>query len=60
MDKTEFEDKVLQCIDCGANFVWTCGERAFFASKFPPLSEPKRCPRSQEYGRRTRRTGHGR
>jgi len=29
----EFQDKVLKCIDCGADFVFTAGEQLFFHDK---------------------------
>ena len=29
----EFQDKVLTCIDCGADFVFTAGEQLFFHDK---------------------------
>ncbi|MGI6647552.1 MAG: zinc-ribbon domain containing protein [Bacillota bacterium] len=39
----EFEDKVLQCRDCGNDFVFTVGEQEFYAEKgFQNL--PARCP----------------
>jgi CxxC-x17-CxxC domain-containing protein len=38
----EFQDKNLQCIDCGTEFVWTAGEQMFFADK-NFKNEPKRC-----------------
>jgi CxxC-x17-CxxC domain-containing protein len=38
----EFQDKVLRCVDCGSDFVWTAGEQAFFADK-QFKNEPKRC-----------------
>jgi CxxC-x17-CxxC domain-containing protein len=38
----EFQDKILQCVDCGAEFVWTAGEQLFFADK-NFKNEPKRC-----------------
>ena len=38
----EFQDKTLQCIDCGSSFIWTAGEQAFFADK-GFRNEPKRC-----------------
>lgn len=38
----EFQDKVLKCVDCGADFVFTAGEQLFFHDKqFKNL--PKRC-----------------
>jgi hypothetical protein len=39
--KANFQDKQLTCIDCEATFVFTKGERYYFASK--GLVEPKRC-----------------
>ncbi len=50
-----FQDKVLQCSDCGASFTFSSGEQEFFASK-GYTNEPKRCPscrqtrRSERYG----------
>ncbi len=38
----EFQDKTLQCMDCGTEFVWTAGEQMFFADK-NFKNEPKRC-----------------
>jgi CxxC-x17-CxxC domain-containing protein len=38
----EFQDKVLKCIDCGADFLFTAGEQLFFHDK-QFKNEPKRC-----------------
>jgi CxxC-x17-CxxC domain-containing protein len=38
----EFQDKVLKCIDCGAEFTFTAGEQLFFHDK-NFRNEPKRC-----------------
>ena len=38
----EFQDKILKCVDCGADFVFTAGEQLFFYDK-QFKSEPKRC-----------------
>jgi CxxC-x17-CxxC domain-containing protein len=38
----EFVHRTLQCIDCGAEFVWTAEEQAFFADK-NFKHDPKRC-----------------
>ena len=38
----EFQDKVLTCIDCGGQFVFTAGEQLFFYDK-QFKNEPKRC-----------------
>jgi hypothetical protein len=34
-------DKTLKCVDCGADFVFTERDQAFFAQK--GFTEPKRC-----------------
>ena len=38
----EFQDKVLKCIDCGNDFIFTAGEQLFFHDK-QFKNEPKRC-----------------
>ena len=38
-----FEDKSLQCSDCGATFTFTAEEQEFYKSK-GYANEPKRCP----------------
>jgi len=38
----EYQDKVLKCSGCGAEFVFTAGEQMFFADK-GFKNEPKRC-----------------
>lgn len=38
----EFRDKILKCVECGAEFVFTGGEQMFFADK-GFKHEPKRC-----------------
>jgi len=47
-----FEDKSLECSDCGATFTFSAGEQEFFASK-GYTNEPKRCPQC----RQTRKVG---
>lgn len=50
-----FQEKSLQCADCGKTFPFTVEEQEFFASK-GYTNEPKRCPecrqsrRSERYG----------
>lgn len=39
----EFQDKELQCADCGATFTFSAGEQEFFNSR-GYTNEPKRCP----------------
>ena len=29
----EFQDKLLKCVDCGTDFVFTAGEQLFFYDK---------------------------
>jgi CxxC-x17-CxxC domain-containing protein len=38
----ELQDKVLKCIDCDSDFVFTVGEQLFFRDK-QFRNEPKRC-----------------
>jgi hypothetical protein len=38
-----FQDKYLQCSDCGATFVFSAEEQEFFQSR-GFTNEPKRCP----------------
>lgn len=38
----EFQDKLLKCVDCGTEFVFTAGEQLFFFDK-QFKNEPKRC-----------------
>ena len=38
----EFQDKVLRCVDCGKDFVFTAGEQLFFHDK-QFHNDPKRC-----------------
>ena len=50
-----FQDKSIQCSDCGTNFTFSAEEQEFFQSK-GYTNEPKRCPscrqarKSQRYG----------
>ncbi len=38
----EYKDKVLKCVECGTEFVFTAGEQMFYADK-GFKNEPKRC-----------------
>jgi len=38
----EYRDRVLKCMECGAEFVFTAGEQLFYADK-GFKNEPKRC-----------------
>jgi len=46
-----FQDRVLECSDCGGTFVFTAGEQAFYQER--GFSDPRRCPSC----RATRRAG---
>lgn len=48
-----YEDKSLECKECGKQFVWTASEQAFFAQKgFKNV--PARCPECRERARKVR------
>ena len=49
----EFQDRVLKCVDCEADFVFTAGEQHFFHDK-NFKNEPKRCKACK-----TKRQGSG-
>ncbi len=38
----EYKDKLLKCVECGEEFVFTAGEQLFYAEK-GFKNEPKRC-----------------
>ena len=42
----KLQDKLLRCVDCGRDFVFTDGEQRYFFSK--GLSQPKRCHACRE------------
>lgn len=50
-----YQDKILICRDCGAEFVWSAGEQEFFAQKGFD-KPPTRCPECRKK-RRTERDG---
>ncbi len=53
----DFQDKSLQCSDCGATFTFTAQEQEFFQSK-GYTNEPKRCPSCRQT-RKTERFNSG-
>ena len=53
----EFQDRILRCVDCGTEFIWTAGEQQFFADK-NFKNEPKRCKACK--GKRAARPAGGR
>ncbi len=52
-----FEDKTLQCSDCGSTFTFSASEQEFFQSK-GYTNEPKRCPNCRQ-ARKAERLGSG-
>ena len=54
----EYRDKVLKCSECGAEFVFTAGEQAFFADK-GFKNEPKRCKACKSKRGQTMNSGGG-
>jgi len=50
-----YQDKQIQCAECGNSFTFTAREQEFFASK-GYSNEPKRCLNCRQ-SRRTQRTG---
>ncbi|HEV2177662.1 MAG TPA: zinc-ribbon domain containing protein [Terriglobia bacterium] len=38
----DYQDRVLKCVECGQEFVFTAGEQLFYADK-GFKNEPKRC-----------------
>jgi CxxC-x17-CxxC domain-containing protein len=42
-----YQDKTLQCSDCGANFTFSVQDQEFYAQK-GYTNEPKRCPECRE------------
>jgi hypothetical protein len=49
--KVNFQDKVLTCLDCGQDFIFSSSEQFFFWSK--GLAEPKRCKSCRQFRRNT-------
>jgi len=46
IDRDNFQNRILFCLGCGAEFVFSAGEQRFFLSK--GLTEPKRCPECRQ------------
>lgn len=53
----DFQDRILKCLDCGADFVFSAGEQAFYHEK-QFRNEPKRC-RTCKIKRHTTGSGTG-
>jgi len=60
-----FQDKTLQCSDCGQEFTFSVEDQEFFQSR-GYTNEPKRCPecrqarKAQRYGNSGNSYGNGR
>jgi len=52
-----FQDKSLQCVDCGNAFTFSAADQEFFQSK-GYTNEPKRCPSCRQT-RKAERYGDG-
>lgn len=52
-----YQDKTLECRDCGEEFIFSAGEQAFYAEK-GLQNEPVRCP-SCRSARKQRNNGNG-
>ena len=53
----DFQDKTLECSDCGNTFTFTAKEQEFFHMK-GYTNEPKRCPECRQ-ARKLERQGSG-
>jgi CxxC-x17-CxxC domain-containing protein len=51
-----FQDKSLQCADCGTTFTFSAEDQEFFRSK-GYTNEPKRCPECRQ-ARKSERSGN--
>lgn len=52
----EFNDRTLNCIDCGAEFIFTAGEQEFYASK-GFTNEPRRCKNCRDGRKQSSHSG---
>lgn len=52
-----FEDKYLNCKDCGADFIFTASEQQFYADK-GFANEPGRCPECRAARKAANRGGN--
>ena len=51
-----YEDKTLNCVECGSEFEFTSSEQEFYAEK-GFANEPKRCPDCRSARKRSRYSG---
>ena len=55
----QYQDKDLECVECGATFVFSASEQELFAER-GYTNEPKRCPACREARRAQRGFGGSR
>ena len=55
---SEFQDRTLRCVDCGADFTFTAGEQSFFHDK-NFKNEPKRCRNCKQKRQGAGASSHG-
>jgi CspA family cold shock protein len=53
-DQTKFADKMLQCKNCGAQFILTVTEQREMAERGQPVSDTELCPNCRQKGTTTR------
>jgi hypothetical protein len=53
-----FQEKTIQCSDCGTDFTFSAREQEFFASK-GLTNEPRRCPQCRKAKKQQRRGPSG-
>ena len=56
-DQPRFADKMLQCKDCGTQFVFTVSEQREMAEGDQPVSEPELCPNCRQRSPATTASG---
>jgi CspA family cold shock protein len=56
-DQPRFADKMLQCRDCGAQFILTVTEQREMAERGQPVSDPELCPNCRQKGTTTTAAG---
>ena len=54
----DYEDKSVECVECGDTFTFSASEQEFFANK-GFTNEPKRCPRCRSARRDQRNRSQG-
>ena len=52
-DQPSFADKMLQCKDCGTQFIFTVSEQREMVESGQPVSDPELCPNCRQKGLRT-------